>query len=193
MYPQDIQHCDSQCALHEVYWSNMTTNLIINKWYLLILKKRNSYSSMCTAKVILTDTTSACSIHTGQHQERFHEFFRQTFHQRWKVRQLHITSPQQMFTTKEPIQSEDKPVLKNDPTMRIHSTADWDLSSVGRQKEKDEGGWEKKRSINSTGSPCSFRVTLHETTEQHGYIQFIEPNKLQVSPDLPKWEQTDFC
>lgn len=49
-----------------------------------------------------------------------------------------------MSTTKEPIQSEDKPVLKNDPTMRIRSTADWDLSSVGRQREKDEGGWEKK-------------------------------------------------
>lgn len=47
-----------------------------------------------------------------------------------------------MFTTKESIQAEDRPVFKNDPTKRIYSTADWDLSCVGTWREKS--GEEKK-------------------------------------------------
>lgn len=55
------------------------------------------------------------------------------YYQSWEV---YITSLQQMSTTKESIQAEDKSVFKSEPTTSTYSTAHWDLSCVGRWKEK---------------------------------------------------------
>lgn len=58
------------------------------------------------------------------------------------------------------------------------------------QRKKGGGEGEKSQCISSAGPPCSFRVTLHETTEQRGCIQLIKHNKLQVSADRPTQRQT---
>lgn len=67
--------------------------------------------------------------------------------------------------------------------MTIYITADWDLSCVGRAREK------RQCFFDSAGSHCSLRFTLHETTEQHVHIQFNKPNRLLVLPDFNKSEQ----
>lgn len=93
MFPPDIQHCGSQCVLYEVY-GFLHDDLKI------------SHLSVPS---------------TRQHQERFPEFCYQLFYERREVKHIHTTSPQRMFITKECIQTEEEPVLKNDPTIRIHT------------------------------------------------------------------------
>lgn len=107
------------------------------------------------------------------------------------MKTIHRTAPWQWLTTKGV--SLRRVCSTNDPTMMPCATADWDLSCVGRYKAKgeeegEEGG--RAQCISSAGPPCSFRVTLHETTEQRGCIQLIKPNKLQVSAERPTQRPT---
>lgn len=109
------------------------------------------------------------------------------------MKTIHRTSPWQLFTTKGA--SLSRVCSTNDLTMMLCATADWDLSCVGRYKEKRRRRSRMRRRvgtqcISSAGPPCSFRVTLHETTEQRGCIHLIKPNKLQVSAERPTQRQT---
>lgn len=98
-----------------------------------------------------------------------------------QVEQIHTTSPQQKSTIKKKSPLKLRLFSKS---MTIYITADWDLSCVGRAREKRQQCF-----FDSAGSHCSLRFTLHETTEQHVHLQFNKPNRLLVLPDFNKSEQ----